>query len=84
MPKKPQIMLSVRWSWKILDTQSAQILQKEEDEHNIYAIMKTMCPPIHIFIYLFIYAFVYLFIIYLFFNVNKILLAVVNNNFFII
>ena len=26
------------------DTQSAQISQKQ-DEHNIYAIMKTMCPP---------------------------------------
>ena len=26
------------------DTQSAQILQKQ-DGHNIYAIMKTMCPP---------------------------------------
>ena len=25
-------------------TQSAQILQKQ-DEHNIYVIMKTMCPP---------------------------------------
>ena len=28
----------------IHDTQSAQISQKQ-DEHNIYAIMKTMCPP---------------------------------------
>ena len=28
----------------IHDTQSAQILQ-EEDGHNLYAIMKTMCPP---------------------------------------
>ena len=28
----------------ILDTQSAQISQKE-DERNIYVIMKTMCPP---------------------------------------
>ena len=28
----------------IHDTQSAQILQKQ-DEHNTYAIMKTMCPP---------------------------------------
>ena len=26
------------------DTQSAQISQKQ-DERNIYAIMKTMCPP---------------------------------------
>ena len=26
------------------DTQSAQISQKQ-DEHNIYEIMKTMCPP---------------------------------------
>ena len=28
----------------IHDTQSAQILQ-EQDRRNIYAIMKTMCPP---------------------------------------
>ena len=28
----------------IHDTQSAQISQKQ-DERNIYAIMKTMCPP---------------------------------------
>ena len=28
----------------IHDTLSAQISQKE-DEHNIYVIMKTMCPP---------------------------------------
>ena len=28
----------------IHDTQSAQISQKQ-DEHNIYVIMKTMCPP---------------------------------------
>ena len=28
----------------IQDTQSAQISQ-QQDEHNIYAIMKTMCPP---------------------------------------
>ena len=28
----------------IPDTQSAQISQMQ-DEHNIYAIMKTMCPP---------------------------------------
>ena len=28
----------------IHDTQSAQILQKQ-DERNIYIIMKTMCPP---------------------------------------
>ena len=28
----------------IHDTQSAQILQKQ-DERNIYLIMKTMCPP---------------------------------------
>ena len=28
----------------IQDTQSAQISQNQ-DEHNIYAIMKTMCPP---------------------------------------
>ena len=28
----------------IHDTQSAQILQKQ-DGHNIHAIMKTMCPP---------------------------------------
>ena len=28
----------------IHDTQSAQISQKQ-NEHNIYAIMKTMCPP---------------------------------------
>ena len=28
----------------IHDTQSAQILQKQ-DERNTYAIMKTMCPP---------------------------------------
>ena len=28
----------------IHDTQSAQILQKQ-DERNIYVIMKTMCPP---------------------------------------
>ena len=28
----------------IHDTQSAQISQKQ-DEHNIYGIMKTMCPP---------------------------------------
>ena len=28
----------------IHDTQSAQILQKQ-DGHNTYAIMKTMCPP---------------------------------------
>ena len=32
------------WSYVIHDTQSAQISQKQ-DEHNIYAIMKTMCPP---------------------------------------
>ena len=31
--------------WYIIhDTQSTQILQKE-DGHNTYAIMKTMCPP---------------------------------------
>ena len=30
----------------IHDTQSAQIPQKQ-DEHNIYATMKTMCPPGH-------------------------------------
>ena len=28
----------------IHDTQNAQISQKQ-DEHNIYEIMKTMCPP---------------------------------------
>ena len=28
----------------IHDTQSAQILQKQ-DEHNVYVIMKTICPP---------------------------------------
>ena len=28
----------------IHDTQSGQILQKQ-DEHNLYAIMKTICPP---------------------------------------
>ena len=28
------------------DTQSAQISQKQ-NEHNIYVIMKTMCPPIY-------------------------------------
>ena len=28
----------------IHDTQSAQI-SKKQDEHNIYVIMKTMCPP---------------------------------------
>ena len=33
-----------KWSWVIHDTQSAQISQKQ-DERNIYAIMKTMCPP---------------------------------------
>ena len=30
----------------IHDTQSAQISQKQ-DERNIYAIIKTMCPPGH-------------------------------------
>ena len=29
----------------IYNTQSAQILQKQ-DRHNIYAIMKMMCPPV--------------------------------------
>ena len=28
----------------IHDTQSAQISQKQDD-HNVYVIMKTMCPP---------------------------------------
>ena len=32
------------WSRVIHDTQSAQISQKQ-DGRNIYAIMKTMCPP---------------------------------------
>ena len=31
----------------IHDTQSAQISQMKQDEHDIYAIMKTMCPPGH-------------------------------------
>ena len=29
----------------IHDTQIAQISQKQQDRRNIYAIMKTMCPP---------------------------------------
>ena len=33
-----------KWSWMTHDIQSAQISQKQ-DEHNIYDIMKTMCPP---------------------------------------
>ena len=33
-----------KWSKVIHDTQSAQISQKQ-DGHNIYVIMKTMCPP---------------------------------------
>ena len=31
----------------IHDTQSAQISQMKQDEHDIYAVMKTMCPPGH-------------------------------------
>ena len=33
-----------KWSSVIHDTQSAQISQMQ-DEHNIYVIMKTICPP---------------------------------------
>ena len=38
----------------IRDTQSAQILKKQ-DGRNIYAIMKTMCPPSYDYIYMCIY-----------------------------
>ena len=59
------------------DTPSAQILQKQE-EHNIYAIMKTMSPPgyhlwqlmhhIYIYIYIYIiymYIYIYIYIYYI-------------------
>ena len=29
----------------IYDTQSAPQISQEQDEHNTYLIMKTMCPP---------------------------------------
>ena len=35
-----------KWSEVIHNTQSAQISQKQ-DGHNVYVIMKTMCPDFH-------------------------------------
>ena len=58
-----------KWSQVIHDTQSAQTSQKQ-DEHNIYVIMKTMCPPgyhrngfvaTHALMYI-IYLYIYLYI----------------------
>ena len=61
----------------IHDTKSAQISQKQ-DERNIYAIMKTMCPPIYhhngfvathalghmmyMILYIYIYVYIYIYI----------------------
>ena len=58
------------------DTPSAQILQKQE-EHNIYAIMKTMSPPgyhlwqlmhhIHIYIYnIYVYIYLHIYLLHMY------------------